>query len=126
MIKVTAAGNIGKDAELKTISNDLSVTTFSIASNKKIKGEDVTTWLMCRKWNSDKLTPYLTKGTKVIVSGDLEIREHEGKYYTTLNVYELEFAGKPEQQSITEQYKEKDRTLTSDNPPQPGGDDLPF
>jgi single-strand DNA-binding protein len=118
MIKVTASGNIGKDAEVRTINDNSSVTTFSIASTKKVKGEDKTTWLNCQKWNSDKLAPYLKKGTKVILSGDLEIRENEGKYYTTLNVWDLEFGSKPqtnnEQSEASEPQKED------------GGNDLPF
>ena len=96
MIKIFATGNIGKDAELKEINEDFSVIEFSIASNKKVKGEDVTTWLNCKKFNSPKLTPYLIKGTKVALSGELEIREHEGKYYTSMIVYELEFMSKPQ------------------------------
>ena len=48
---------------------------------------------MCQVWNKENLVKYLTKGTKVAVSGELDIRKHEGKYYTSLNVWELEFMG---------------------------------
>lgn len=102
MIKIYASGNIGKDAEVKEFGEN-TVTSFSIASNKKIKGEDVTTWLNCKKWNAGNLSQYLTKGTKVIVSGDLEIREHEGKYYTSCIVFDLEFAGTKEQKETGNQ-----------------------
>lgn len=121
MIKVFASGNIGKDAEVKQVNEQHSVTSFSIASTKKVKGEDQTTWLNCQKWNSDKLAPYLTKGTKVILSGDLEIREHDGKYYTTLNVWDLEFGGKPE---VSQRETSADNTQVEE--PQDGDDDLPF
>ena len=93
MIKVFATGNIGKDAEVRQVSEKANVVSFSIASTEKYKDEKKTTWLNCQKWNAEKLSPYLTKGTRVEVEGDLEIREHEGKYFTTLNISKLEFGG---------------------------------
>ena len=93
MIKVFASGNIGKDAETRQVGEN-SVISWSIASTKKYKDKEQTTWLNCQKWNAGRLSEYLKKGTKVIVSGELEIREHEGKYYTTLNVFDLEFGSK--------------------------------
>ena len=64
----------------------------------------------------------LKRGTKVAVSGELEIREHEGKYYTSAIVYELEFMSKPEQK---EQSQEQGTTTTAP-PPQESDGDLPF
>lgn len=97
MIKIFATGNIGKDAEVKHVG-DTNIVSFSIASTKKgytkqdgTVIEDITTWLNVRKWKAEGLAPYLTKGTKVSIHGDLEIREHEGKYYTTLIASEIEF-----------------------------------
>jgi single-strand DNA-binding protein len=121
MLKITATGNIGKDAIIKQVTNEHSVTTFSIASTKKIKGENVTTWINCQKWNSDKLAQYLTKGTKVAVHGDLEIRERDGKYYTSINVYELEFMSRPEVSQRETEHDTEHGTEQDDE-----GDPLPF
>ena len=124
MIKVTACGNIGQDAQVRTVNDKNTVTTFSIASNAKYKEKNVTTWLNCNKWNSDKLAPYLTKGTFVIVHGNLDIREHEGKYYTTLTVQELEFGGRSETKSKS---GESDEVITPETyEPENPDDDLPF
>lgn len=95
MIKVFATGNIGKDAEVKSFGEN-TVTNFSIASNRKYKDKEETTWLNCQKWNAGKLAEYLKKGTKIAVSGELSIREHEGKYYTVLTVFDVEFMGSPD------------------------------
>ena len=126
MIKVTASGNIGHDAEFKQVTDQHSVLNFSIASNKKVKGETRTTWLNCQVWNREKLAPYLTKGTKVIVHGELEIRKVDDKYFITLNVQDLDFGGSPEKQGES-QHKQQPVTGTIDPPSsnQPD-DDLPF
>ena len=136
MIKVFATGNIGKDAETKSFGEN-TVTNFSIASNKKFKDKEETTWLNCQKWNAGKLADFLTKGTKVAVTGDLQIREHDGKYYTTLNVFDLEFMGSSDNKSEgnTEVRYPKPGGRESDdisteipetNLPEEEGDELPF
>lgn len=69
MIQMQAIGNLGKDAEQKTIGG-YSYASFSLAVTERIKGEDKTTWIRVMKIdNEGKLTAYLTKGTKVWVSG---------------------------------------------------------
>lgn len=69
MIQIQAIGNLGKDAEQKTIGGN-SYASFSIGVTEKIKGEDRTTWIRVMKLDKEgKLTAYLTKGTKVWVSG---------------------------------------------------------
>lgn len=128
MIKVTASGNIGQDAEIKQVTDEHSVVNFAIASNKKVKNEIRTTWLNCQKWNSEKLAPYLKKGTKVIVHGDLDIRKKDDKYYTTLNVQELDFGGAPQQ---SQQDNRGESSPAEQAVPEPAssqdpGDDLPF
>jgi len=130
MIKVFAIGNIGKDAETKKISDENSVTSFSIASSKKIKDEVVTTWINCKKWNAGKLADYLLKGTKIAVTGELEIREHEGKYYTSIIVHELEFCGSRQDKSEPEHsLPESDlggKYSETDELPNNESDNLPF
>lgn len=105
MIKVFATGNLGSDAELKQVGNT-SVVQFNIASTKKgytkqdgTVVDDVTTWINVKKWKADGLAPYLTKGVRVAVSGELEIREHEGKYYTSIVSHDIEFMSKRDNNS---------------------------
>jgi len=105
MILVTAVGHLGKDAEVKQLGNT-NLLEFSIASTKKgyttSDGSvipDVTTWINVKKWKGEGLAPYLKKGDKIVVSGDLEIREHEGKYYTSIIAQNIEFMSKRESNS---------------------------
>lgn len=94
MIQAFITGNIGKDAETRAAGQD-TVTSFSVASNRKQKGEDVTTWVRCSIWGKRgaALSQYLTKGGKVAVSGELSTREHDGKTYLELRVSEIDLMG---------------------------------
>lgn len=105
MFKGFATGNLGKDAEVRQVGNT-NIISFSIASTKKgytkqdgTVVDDVTTWINVQKWKGEGLAPYLTKGVRVAVSGEVEIREHEGKYYTTLIAQDIEFMSKKDDNS---------------------------
>jgi len=80
MIQATVSGNVGKDAETKTVGED-TVTSFSVASSKKVRDIDVTTWVDCSIWGKRgaSLQPWLTKGLPVTVVGEMSTREYEGK-----------------------------------------------
>lgn len=71
MIELQAIGNIGKDADQKTIGGK-AYASFSICVTEKISdGKDKTTWLRVMKYDSEgKLTAYLTKGKKIWVRGN--------------------------------------------------------
>jgi len=96
MISATVVGNLGRDAELKTVGNG-SVLAFAVASERKSKGEKVTTWVSCSLWGSrgESLAQYLTKGTKVAVTGELSTRESAktGKTYLEVRVDQIELLG---------------------------------
>lgn len=94
MIQAFVAGNLGRDAETRTAGKD-TVCSFSVASSRKSKGEDQTTWIRCSLWGKrgDALAKYLTKGSKVAVSGELSLHEYDGKTYLELRVAEIELMG---------------------------------
>jgi single-strand DNA-binding protein len=80
MIHITIAGSIGRDAETRDTGAD-TVTGFSVASSRKIKGEEVTTWIVVNMWGKRglALAKYLKKGTQVCVVGELSQREYVTK-----------------------------------------------
>jgi single-strand DNA-binding protein len=94
MISAVVAGNIGKDAELRS-AGSTSVCSFSVASSSKAKGEEVTTWVRCSLFGKrgEALVQYLTKGKSVCVSGGLTTREYEGKAYVELRVDDVKLMG---------------------------------
>lgn len=94
MIHSTCIGNLGRDAETKTVGSGKTVTNFSIAT--KGRGKDAATvWVDCSLWGArgESLKQYLTKGSKVAVIGSLSTREHNGKTYLQVDVQEVELLG---------------------------------
>ena len=92
MIQAMITGNIGKDSTIRD-AGGTPFCSFNVASNKKIKGEDVTQWVKCDLWGTrgEKLAEYLTRGKRVAVCGELSTHEHEGKTYLDLRVDQLDF-----------------------------------
>ena len=92
----TIQGRLTKDPELKTIKNKETkekrkVASFSIANNKKVGGEEITTFVNCSCWDklAENLCEFKKKGDLVIVSGELRQREYENDEDETVRVYEL-------------------------------------
>lgn len=130
MISATVVGNLGRDAELKTIGNT-SVLSFAVASERKTKGEKTTLWVSCSLWGSrgETLARYITKGTKVAVTGELSTRESAktGKTYLEVRVDQLELLGggnraersaSPQQQGGN-QWSDEDYGAPADDEPLP-------
>jgi single-strand DNA-binding protein len=100
MKQITIAGNIGKSAETRTTQGGDKVTSWSVAVEERSGKEKSTIWFDCSLWGKrgESLAPYLTKGGKVAVSGDLGKREHEGKTYLTIRADQVTLmGGKPSQ-----------------------------
>jgi len=92
---ITIAGNIGKDAETRTTQGGDTVTSFNVAVEDRQGKEKTTLWFSCSLWGKrgDALAQYLTKGSKVAVSGDLSTREHEGKTYLQIRADQVTLMG---------------------------------
>ena len=96
MLVATAAGNVGKDAETRTLQSGDKVTSWSVAVEQRAKGgEKATQWLDCSMWGErgEKVGQYIRKGGKVAVMGELSTREHEGKTYLQIRVSEVTLQG---------------------------------
>lgn len=95
MKSLTIAGNIGKDAEPRRTPNGDSVTSFNVAVEEKKGGDKRTLWFECSLWGrrGESLAPYLVKGGKVSVSGEMSIREHDGKTYLTVRAEQVTLLG---------------------------------
>lgn len=98
MKQIIIAGNLGKDAELRRTQGGDPVASFNVAVSDRNKN---TTWFSCSLWGrrGESLAQYLTKGSKVALTGDLTTREHEGKTYLGCNVSEITLLGSNERQS---------------------------
>ena len=92
------AGNVGKDAVLRRTGGGDAVLGFSLAvDNGKDKNGNKrdSTWYDCSVWGkrAESLERYITKGSKLALTGRPTAREHEGKVYMGISVNELTFMG---------------------------------
>lgn len=75
-------GNLGKDAEVKNLPSGNAVCEFSVAVKSGYGDREKTNWVRCAMFGKKaegNLPQYLTKGTQVAVSGELELQEWEGQ-----------------------------------------------
>ncbi len=133
--RVMLIGNLGRDAETRFTTNNVSVTNFSIATTRGYKDKDgnwqnETTWHNVTGFNlSDYFKDQLKKGKKVYVEGRISKREYndkDGNKRTSTDVIVEKLipleAGKAEVNGASEQ-----ETSYSAEPPQvENNDDLPF
>lgn len=83
--KLMLIGNLGRDAETRFTTNNVSVTNFSIATTNSYKDKDgnwqnETTWHNVTSFNlSDYFKDNLKKGKKFYVEGRITKREYTDK-----------------------------------------------
>jgi len=79
MLTMQAMGNVGSDPEIKTTEKGVKLARFSLASNKKIKGEKITTWINVTVFDERKIdfiAAYIKKGTKLFIEGEPQARAY--------------------------------------------------
>jgi len=88
MIQIQILGNLGRDAEVKTI-NDKQYLSFSVASTEKRNNEESVTWVSVLYPHQEALLPYLKKGQQVFVSGRLKagIYQNQNSFGIDLSVF---------------------------------------
>ena len=97
----TFAGYLGRNADLRQGDTPAkSVANFSVAVNVGFGEKKRTLWIGCAIWGerAEKLAQYLTKGSAVTVSGDVDLRQYEKKDKTsgaeiTCNVQRITLQG---------------------------------
>ena len=75
----TASGNIGKDCESRVTQGGKTIASFSLPVKSGYGENEKTSWVTCKLFGvkAEKLPQYLTKGTKVTVSGEFVLEQWE-------------------------------------------------
>lgn len=115
MLNLTIAGNLGNAAETRTSGDGRQFLTFSVACRV---GKDETQWVSVTSTQVN-LAPYLTKGQKVVVIGNLKLTEKDGKAYLNLSSNSIALMG-------SNQSGEASQTLAINLKAASNDDDLPF
>ena len=83
--KVMLIGNVGRDPEMRYLQSGQAVTTFSVATNRRVGSpdgqyHDETEWHNVVAWAklAEQCNEYLTKGRKVYIEGRLQTRSWDG------------------------------------------------
>ena len=83
MQKITVIGRLGRDASIRESQDGGSkFVTFTMAVNGRFRGVEKTSWYEVTAFNYDRyknMVKYLTKGSSVIVVGELDAVVEEGK-----------------------------------------------
>lgn len=94
-------GRLGRDASLKSTDSGTPYLNFPLANNIGYGDRAKTLWFDCTIWGkrAESLAQYLTKGTPVVVSGELDTREYKGRdgenrLSLAVNVKDLELMGR--------------------------------
>lgn len=87
--QITIVGNLGKDPETRT-AGSAQVCSFSVAVSDPFK-KDHTDWFYVDAFGKagEFAAQYLKKGNKVLVTGRISSREHDGKTYWTINAADV-------------------------------------
>ena len=83
--KVLLIGHLGRDAETKFTPSGVSITRFSVATNRRWKDQatqewkEETDWTNVSLWRQENVANYLVKGTQVYVEGRIQTRSYDDK-----------------------------------------------
>lgn len=133
MNKVILTGRLMKDPDIRYTTSGKSVASFSLAVDRRHSSEQGPTvdFIPCIAWTklADWAGNYLSKGSKVLLEGRLQVRSYDGqdgtkRYVTEVIANEIEFA----------ESKKDGETRGDRAPNNPGGfggqlvsdDDIPF
>ena len=120
-------GNLTRDPEGRNTSNGKFVCNFTIAVKKRFK-RDEAIFIRVNAWgkNGENCMQYLSKGKKVFVSGELDVRQYEsnGKNGTSveLSANEVEFLTPKDTNTPTQQQNRTQGNYNNQN--QQGNNDF--
>ena len=125
---IVASGRLTRDAEIAYSANETAVTKFAIASNRRYKENEYTTYLECVLFGArgENLVEYLTKGKYIIVQGRLTMDDWTDKQGNKRRSFYVAVDNISFTQSNGKQSKEKDGTHDEANESQLAGSNIPF
>lgn len=84
-------GHLGQDPEMRSLPDGTVVCAFSVATSRKRKEQEITTWWRCSLFGNrgEALAKYLRKGDPVLVHGEPYMRtwqDQDGNQRQTLEM----------------------------------------
>lgn len=139
MNKCFLLGNLTKDPEVASTSSGIAVTKFTIACNRNYtnaNGEREADFLNIVTWRglAENCGKYLSKGSKVAVTGAITTRSYEAddgskRYVTEIVADEVEFIKTATESTPATDSKakaKKNKTIAELTPIEEADNDFPF
>lgn len=124
---VTFSGNLGSDCVTRSTPNGKVIATFSLPVKQRYGEHEKVTWVQCRMFGAraEKLSRYLTKGTKVTVAGQHLLESWTAKDGTEKStsvaiVDQIDFTSKQEG------HPQQNKPPVSNEVQLPFDDDIPY
>lgn len=121
---ITASGNLGKDCEQRWTPNGKAVASFSLPVKQGYGEHEKVSWVICKMFGTkaEKLPQYLTKGTKVTVTGEFVMEEWtsqngEKKSAPVIIVNQLDFGGSNNQAGSQQPVRQPQQQQAPQNEP---------
>lgn len=130
MNRAIILGNLGSDPELRYTQNQTAVCKFSVATNKRSKDKDEVTWHNVIVWGkpAEVCSKHLSKGSKVLVEGEIVHRKYTDKNGVERHVTEIQTWSHVE--FVSPKKEQGGAGHAADHHHAPGGnpglDDIPF
>ncbi|EMB3082936.1 single-stranded DNA-binding protein [Providencia huaxiensis] len=127
--------NLGKDCELRWTTKSKPIATFSLPVKQGYGDHEKISWVLCKLLGpkAEKLTPYLSKGTKVTVTGEFVMEEWtsqngEKKSAPVIIVDKIEFGSNSNQAGSQKPQQPVQQPQAPQNEPPQDWDDqeIPF
>lgn len=92
--RVVLVGRLVRDADLRKTQNDISVASFTLAVDNRMKdsnGQRTTSFIPCTVWNlgADNLVKYTKKGSLIAVDGHINQRNYTNKEGKNVSIVEI-------------------------------------
>lgn len=132
---ITASGNLGKDCEQRWTPNEKAFASFNLPVKQGYGEHEKVSWVICKMFGTkaEKLPEYLTKGTKVTVTGEFVMEEWtsqngERKSAPVIIVNQLDFGGNSNQTGSQNLRKpqQSQQQAPQNEPPMDWDDQIPF
>lgn len=126
MLQLSIAGRTGRDAQHKTTQGGTEFCNFTIAADVGFGDSKQTVWVDVTRWGKGAkgLADCLPKGTPVAVTGEMSLREHDGKTYVQCRADRVTLLGKRVDNSATEARDYAEAGRNGHEPYNEGQDDL--
>lgn len=78
---VTLVGHLGRDVDIKSMADGTTVANFSIATSRKRRDSEVSTWWRCALFGkrAEVLAQYTKKGDPLLITGEPFMRTYTDK-----------------------------------------------